>query len=343
MSEKTHQPTARHLREARKRGEVVHSAEVSSGVSFVVVVVALWLLGSMGFSMLRKLWRHATSAALLAHPADHLPELLLHMSEVLLWGMVPVLCLAGFAGFAGSFFQVGGLAAWSRLAPDANRLNPAQGLKRIFSTGNLVKLLKMVIKTLLIGALMFVVIRGLLDTALKLGHATPSAVMAVGAHALLTVFGWAAVIYVLMAAIDYVHEHHEFTKKHRMSIEDLRREHKEAQGDPATTGRRRSAQYEAAYAGLADRVRWSSAVIHSNTTAVALQYLGEKDLPRVIARGEGAVAAQIRRFAQDALVPTEFDASLAALLYAEVPLGQTIPRSLYAPVAALLRWAQGRD
>ena len=97
----------------------------------------------------------------------------------------------------------------------------------------------------------------------------------------------------------------------------------------------------AVYASLGDRVRMASAVIHSARTAVALQYLGENDLPRVIARGEGEVAAQIRRFAGEGLVPMEFEPSLAERIYAEVPVDQPIPRSLYAPVARLLRWAQG--
>jgi len=123
----------------------------------------------------------------------------------------------------------------------------------------------------------------------------------------------------------------------------MRQEHKENEGDPLTSSRRRSEHYEAVYASLADRVSMASAVIHSARVAVALQYLGEKDLPRVIARGENEVAAQMRRLAGDALVPLEFDASLAERIYDEVPQDMAIPRSLYAPVARLLRWAQGED
>ena len=88
---------------------------------------------------------------------------------------------------------------------------------------------------------------------------------------------------------------------------------------------------------------WRKAVIHSPRVAVALQYLGETDLPRVIARGEGEVAAQIRRFAGEGLIPTEFEPALAERIYEEVPQDQPIPRALYAPVAKLLRWAQGSE
>lgn len=343
MAEKDQKPTPKRLRDARKKGEVVLSRDLSSTVVFIVVMVSLWLLGATIFSMLHELWLHATSTTLLTRPDDRFPELLVHTAEVALWGMVPITLIAALAGFVGSFFQVGGVAAWVRLKPDVNRLNPAEGFKRIFSTRNLVNLLKMCLKTVLIAVLLVVVIRSFMDTALRLGYGHPSAAMAVGASAVLDVFAWAAVIFALMSMVDYAHEHYEFMKEQRMSIEDLRREHKEVEGDPVNQARRRSAHFEMVYAGMADRVKVASAVIHSSRVAVALQYLGEKDLPRVIARGEGAVAAQIRRFAGEAMVPMEFDAGLAERLYEEVPQDQHIPRSLYGPVATLLRWAQGSE
>ncbi len=343
MAEKDQKPTAKRLRDARKRGDVVYSSDVSSAVSFVVVVAMLWLMGTTAFSLLRELWRHATSETLFADPSARMPELLRHTGEVLLWGTIPLMAVAALAAIAACFFQVGALAAWEKLKPDVSRLNPAQGFQRIFSARNLINLLKMVVKTLLLGALMFVVIRGLLASALKLGYTSPPVVMAVGGQSILILFGWAAVIYVAMAALDYVHQHHEFMKQHRMSIQELRQEYKEVQGDPVNTARRRSAHFEAVYASVGDRVRSASAVIHSASTAVALQYFGERDLPRVIARGEGDMAAQIRRFAAEAAVPMEFDAQLAGRLYDEVPLDRPIPRSLYAPVATLLRWATGQD
>lgn len=341
MAEKTRDPTPKRLRDARKRGEVVHSNDISGTLCFVVVTVSLWLMAGAGFSLLRELWQHATSGEVLARPDGRMAEMLSHTVEVLLWGVVPITALAALAAAFGSFAQVGGLVALERIRPDLNRLNPAEGLKRIFSTQNLVNLLKMVLKTTLLAALMVVVVRAFFDTALKLGYQPPAAVMQVGGVALLQVFGWAAVIYVVMAGFDYWHAHYEFTKQHRMSIEDLRQEHKESEGDPINASRRRSAHHEAVFFSLADRVRAASALICSGNTAVALQYLGEHDLPRVIARGEGELAAQMRREAGAALIPMEFDAALAGRLYDEVPEGQAIPRSLYEPVARLLRWAQG--
>ncbi len=341
MTIKDQKPTPRRLREARKRGDVVHSAEVASTTVFVVVVVALWLLGATTFGLLRELWLHATSNELLTRPDDRFVELMHHTVRVLLWTALPVTGLAGLAGIAGSFFQVGGLLAFERIKPDVSRLDPMRGLARIFSTRNLFNLLKTLAKTVLLATLVGATIRGLLDTALALGHLRPDGIMAVGARALLGLFGWAAAIYAALAAIDYVHVRHETMKGLRMSIDEVRREHKDAEGDPMTRARRRGAQLEAVYASLADRVAAASAVIHSGRVAIALQYLGERDLPRVIARGENEMAQRIRELAADALVPLAQDAALAGRLFDEVPLDQPIPRALYAPVAKLLRWAQG--
>jgi type III secretion protein U len=343
MAEKDQEPTPKRLRDARKRGEVAFSADVAATTVFAVIVVSIWMGGHMIFSLLRELWLHATSTTLLARPNDRFGELLLHTGEVLLWGTLPVMGIAAVAGIVGSLFQVGGVVAWERLKPDVNRLNPAEGLKRMFSTRNLVNLLKMSLKTALLAALMFVVVRGFLDDSLKLGYARPGGIMGAAAHMVLIAFAWAVVIYALMAMVDYAHEHYEFIKQQRMSIEDIRQEYKEMEGDPINLARRRSAHFEAVYASLGDRVHTASAVIHSARVAVALQYLGETDLPRVIVRGEGEVAAQIRRFATEGLIPIEFEPGLAERLYEEVPQDQPIPRALYAPVAKLLRWAQGNE
>ena len=343
MAEKDQDPTAKRLRDARRRGEVVFSTDVASTVVFVVVVVSMWLGGQRIYELLRELWLHATSTTLLTAPDDRFAELLLHTGETLLWGTLPIMAITAAAGVVGSLFQVGGVAAWERLKPDAARMNPAEGLKRIFSTRSLVNLLKMCAKTALLALLMFVVVRGFVDTALKLGYARPDGIMAASARMVLAAFGWAVVIYAVMAVVDYVHERHEFMKQQRMSIEEVRQEYKEMEGDPINRSRRRTAHFEAVYASLNDRVRAASAVIHSPRVAVALQYLGEHDLPRVMARGEGEVAAQIRRFASEGLVPTEFEPALAERLYDEVPEDQPIPRALYARVARLLRWAQGAE
>ena len=341
MAEKRFAPTQKRLRDARRRGEVVHSHEVTTTVGFVLVLALVAAMGATSFGALRGLWLQATDAHLFADPSHRIPGLVDHCVAMLMWATLPVLGVATAGALAGAFGQVGGLAAWQRLKPDASRMSPARGLQRLLSLRSLIDLAKMLVKTALLGALMFFVVRGYLDTALALGHAQPAVILSVAARVLALCFAWAAVVYAVMAAVDYVHQRHEYIKQLRMSAEDLRREHKDAEGDPLTTSRRRAEHFEAIYASLEDRVRSSSALIHSARVAVALRYEGEGDLPHVSVRGQGELAAQMRRAAQGGSIPDAFDPALAERLYDEVPLGRPIPRTLFAPVAALLRRAQG--
>jgi len=342
-SEKTEQPTEKRLRDVRKRGEVVISTDVTSTLVFIGVVTALWLLGPKVWDLQRELWMNTVNSVGSADPAQSITRLIQLASLVLMWTMIPLLAIVTVFGVAGAFSQVGGLMAWTRIKPDMKRLNPVEGFKRMFSTRNLINLAKMLIKTILLSVLMYVVVRSSLDTAVKTGYTDVFGVMSIAARLIMTVCAWAAVIYIVMAVFDYIHVRYEFMKQNRMSIDEVRREHKDTEGDPILIGRRRALQQEAIYASIMDRVQACSAIIYAQGFAIGIQYLGPDDLPRVIARGQGEVAAQIRRIANENLIPMEEDPHLAQRLYEEVMLDRPIPRHLYDRVAKLLRWATGKE
>lgn len=340
---KQHQPTDRRLRDVRKRGEVVTSHDVTSTFVFVGVTASLWLLGPKLFELLHDLVNHAFSSRALHSPGAFLMDLMQQTTMVLLFTLVPFAAIQLLFAIAGAFSQVGGLMAWTRVKPDMKRLNPAEGLKRMFSSRNVINLVKMLIKTLLLGALMYVVIRSSLDDAVRSGYGDVFSILHVASHLIMVVFAWAVLIYIVMAAIDYVHVRYEFMKQNRMSTDEVRREHKDSEGDPILLSRRRAAQQEAVYASLVDRVGAASAIIYSKQVALAIQYRGPKDLPRVIARGTGPVAAQIQRHAKEQLIPMQEDADLAHRLYEEVMIDRPVPRHLYVRIAKLLRWATGKE
>jgi type III secretion protein U len=339
MSEKKHAPTRRVLRQARRRGEVAYSADVTSALVFAATTGAATALAATWFSSLQGLWQRATGSPVLKHPLDHLVPLLLDAGRVAFGGVLVICAVALAAAAAGGVLQVGGLMAWQRVQPDFGRLNPAQGLNRIFSTRNLVNLVKLLLKTALLAGLMAAVVRTHLQTATGLGHLPPGAQAAAIGQVLLPAFAWAGLVYAAMAGLDHWHQRFEFMKLHRMSHDDLRRDHREAEGDPLNRSRRRSAHFESVYLSLADRVRAASVVVHSRRVAIALQYTGEKDLPRVIARGEGAIAEQLQRLATEVEVPALFDAALAEQLFDEASLDRPIPAGYFEAVAELLRRA----
>ncbi|MCG5260459.1 EscU/YscU/HrcU family type III secretion system export apparatus switch protein [Cupriavidus gilardii] len=340
-SEKNLEATRRKLDDARKRGEVPRSSDVTSAVVFLGVLVGLWLLGRYFVRLFQALWLSAMGS-IDRHLAD---QQMLVLGEAgarfLLMGVLPIAAIALVCGIVGAFVQVGPLVAFEQIKPQLARLNPAEGLKRMFAVRNLVNLLKTVIKIALLGGLIYVLALRAIEDGVRTGYARPADILLLIAHILLMMCCWAAVIYLIMAVIDYVHERYEFMKRQRMSVEEYRREYKDTQGDPMIAGRRRAAFFEAAFFGVGERVRVSTAVVYSTQYAVALRYDGPGTLPKVVAKGGGQVAARIRQAAADYLIPSAFDSDLAQRLYLTVPLDRFIDRSLFERVADLMRWAKG--
>ncbi|WP_454738051.1 EscU/YscU/HrcU family type III secretion system export apparatus switch protein [Cupriavidus necator] len=340
-SEKNLEATQRKLDEARKRGEVPRSSDVTSSVVFLGVLAGLWLLGRYFVRLFQALW-HSAMGSVPQHLVD---QQMLVLGEAgarfLLMGVLPIVAIALVCGIVGAFVQVGPLVAFEQIKPNLARLNPAEGLKRMFAVRNLVNLAKILVKIALLAGLVYVLALGAIEDGVRTGYARPAEILLLVAYIILRMCCWAAVIYLVMAVVDYVHERYQFMKRQRMSVEEYRREYKETQGDPIMAGRRRAAFFEAAFFGVGERVRVSTAVVYSTQYAVALRYDGPGTLPKVVAKGSGHVAARIRQAAADYLIPSAFDSELAQRLYLNVPLDRYIDRTLFERVADLMRWAKG--
>lgn len=341
MSEKDQAPTDKRLRDARKKGDIVFSAEVSAALVFLVVLAALGSQAPRVVDTLRGLFDAIFAALSSRDPQQSIATVIaLAIHGWLTLGM-GIVALAGVAGLAVSLAQAGGLVAFSRISPSFERLNPAAGLQRMFSMKSVVGLLKTGVKTIILCATLWVLLRGSLDAPLQAGYLRPDAILAVTGKLLMSLAGWAALIFAAFAALDYVYQQYEFLKRYRMSIEEVRREYREMEGDPHLNSRRRSMAHEMVFNSLQDRVKIASAVVHSANVAVALCYAGKGKLPWVAARGEGESARRIVEWAAEFLVPTTTDTSLAETLYESVREYQYIERALYGRVATVLRWAEG--
>lgn len=343
MSEKDQAPTDKRLRDARKKGEIVFSTEVSSALVFLVVLAALGSQAPRVIDTLRALFGEIFAALSSRDPQAAISTVLALAIHGWLTLGLGIIALAGTAGLAVSLAQAGGLVAFSRIAPSFDRLNPAAGLKRMFSMKLVVGLLKTGVKTLILCVTLWVLLRGSLSAPLQAGYLRPDAILAVTGKLLLSLSGWAALIFVAFAALDYAYQQYEFLKQHRMSIDEVRREYREMEGDPHLNSRRRNMAHEMVFNSLQDRVKMASAVLHSANAAVALCYAGKGKVPWVAARGEGETARRIVEWAGEFLVPTVADGPLAETLYESAREYQYIESSLYKRVATVLRWAEGEE
>lgn len=342
MSEKTHKPTPRRLREARKKGEVVRSRDLTSFASFVAFWICLWVCAGSTFTHITHIADFAARAADPVAGARPWQNQLESMLLEAAWVLVPLLGASALLAVLVGVMQTRGLVSLVPLTPRFDRMNPGEQLRNLVSTRSLLELGKMLVKMLLLLSVLVYFITQALDTLMRQIYAPVADILHLGGALLWHLMGWSAVVYALAAALDYGHQFYEFMKKQKMSIEDLRQEFRETEGDPHIKGRRRQLAREALFASFLTRLPKASVVVANPTHfAVALYYEpGATPLPRVVAKGVDAMALKIRALAERSGVPVLEDRPLARKLYQDVAVGHYIKDELIDAVAAVFRWVR---
>ena len=338
--EKTEQPTEKKLRDARKDGETSKSTDLVEAVIMAAVIGVLVFAGGGFASACRAIVDTAQNFVRGDHALPELYASLLTIGIQFAIVIVPCVVAAGIGAIAGLAPQVGFEIATKPAVPDLNRVNVAEGLKRIFTWRSVIELGKMILKTVVIGCVMWVTIMRMLPLVVgSLYQPLPQlSVMFWGL--LLKLFGVAALVYIIIGAVDVKLQHVMFMRKMRMSKDEIKREHKDQEGDPKIKGeRKRLARDLVMNAAPQQRVGQANALIVNPTHyAVAVRYApDEHPLPLVTAKGMDETAAQLRRFAQEANVPIIGNPPVARALY-KVDVDEPIPEELFETIATILRW-----
>ncbi len=342
MSDKTEQPTPKRLREARKKGQVLKSQDVTAAAMFLGGVA---LLGSQGPSLME------TSRQLLV--ASFQPEflrgsvtadtLLSHLGASVataLWACVPLAGGLVAIAIAVNFAQVKMMFSFALISPKLEKLNPLTGFKNLFfSSRTYIELIKTVLKFGAIGWLLYAALQA---SARDLVLA--SRVSLVAAVSLTSVVLWAllyktAAGLVVVGAVDYLIQRKMHLKQLMMSKDEVMREFKEDEGDPHIKHQRKHLHQEMMNEDIRHRVPKSAAVVVNPThLAVALEY-DENTMaaPVVGMKGKDRVAQRIIETAKEHRVPVIRNVSLAWRLN-DVETDGVIPEDLYEPVAEVLRW-----
>jgi flagellar biosynthesis protein FlhB len=350
----TEDPTPKRLADARRRGDVPFSRELSSAVAFtaaaVVVtwgapaLVARWLdyaraalrtavAGGAGAASLAAAPPGAASVAASAGAA----------SSIAISMMAPALGAALVAAVAVGFAQTRGLLL---VAPrfDLSRVASAAGWRKLFDLRAVATAGQGLLKVAVVGLVAWAVLRPLAGALVALTGASPARVLA----ALGDVAGRLAIRLaaagLALGVLDYVLVARRQLRSLRMTREEIKREYKESEGDPETRGERRRLQRELSEQQMVEEVRKADfVVVNPEHIAVALRYDPNGDAaPVVVAKGQRLVAERIKQIAREAGVPIFRDVSLARSLV-ELAEGGEIPAALYEAVAEILRVVQGLD
>lgn len=340
---KTEPPTQKRLKDLRKRGQVVKSPDVSATVAVITAVVFLTIAGAALIERLRAVLDASTGLDFRTLDSPQvLGQWVGRLMLEAVWATLPMVIVLVTAGVLAGCLQVGPVFATEQIKPQLSRINPVEGCKRLFSLHSVFELLKLAVKTAALLSIIWISVRSALPELLRSHWLADGAVLQLALY-LLKMLCWSAVVcFIAIAAFDLWFQNWDFRRRNRMSIEEVRREHKETDGDPHVRNRRRQLHREVGEASMLSNVRKASVVVVNPThIAVALYYRpGETQLPVVVAKGEGELARAIRRIAEEEGVPVLHNVDLARQLRTEAPVDQYIPEQLIEPVAAVLRWAR---
>jgi len=279
--------------------------------------------------------------------AQALPQILSGVLAEIAILSLPVLAAAFVCAFLADFIQVGALFSIKAATPDLKKINPVDGLKKIFSLNNLVELLKSIAKILFLFIVIRMVLLSVVEPLLRIPFSGTDGLLQVLSAVLKKLVIWCGSAFIVIAALDWFWQKHSFIKKQMMSKEEVKQEYKEQEGDPIIKSKRKQLHREMAMNDIVQRARKATVIITNPTRlAVALYYDKEKTgLPIVVAKGENLLAKKIIEVAQEENIPIMQNVPLARDLYDNCPMGQFLPSEFFAPVAEVLRWVQqlGRE
>jgi len=342
-AEKTEEATPQQIRKARERGEVAKSSELASAAVLAAGLGALAAQQAIISQGFREMFHTAMDTA--ARP-DLLPGMAVAAFATLtaqgMMLVMPAILAMTVAGALASYLQVGSLFTLDPLMPKLDKLNVFAGMKRMFfSMQTYIELLKTTLKMAVITIITWNIIASELRTILLLGT------LPVGEASvqMMRIFGRCItailLFYVAVAVLDLFYQRWQHGKKLRMSKEQVKQEHKEQEGDPHYKSKRKRMHEEISQGQMIRQVEKADIIVINPThIACALRYDPKEDsAPRLVAKGEGHVAQQIRDIAKQQDIPIIRDVTLARALN-ELELDTMIPEELYDAAAEVLKWVE---
>jgi flagellar biosynthetic protein FlhB len=339
--DKTEDPSQRRLDQARERGQLPRSRELTNFATMIGGSAALIAIGGTLIERLSHIMRTSLTIApqLLSSPQSMTAAL----GEAILSALMALLPIFGtLIGLVLLAAVV--LGGWNfspaALTPDFSRMSPLAGLQRLFGLHGATELGKALLKCLVIGGVCAGIVSWLFKDVMALGHMAPRAAIGHGASLLGWAFVWLSSSLALIALVDVPLQLFQYNRSLKMTRQELRDEAKESDGRPETKQRIRQMQQQLARRRMMHKVPGADVVIVNPTHfAVALKY-DPKNMraPLVLAKGVDLVAANIRRIAEEHRVPVFESPKLARALYKSTDLNREIPAGLYVAVAQVLSY-----
>lgn len=339
QQQKTEPATPRRIQEARRKGQVARSHELTGALLLLVLVFLFYLLRDHFVVALERMYVELVRASGTFEVNDRsVGRLAVALAVFALQITGPVLAVALAVVLLVNLAQVGFIFAPSVLQPRLERISIVKGLERIFSVRGLVELVKALFKIGVIGGLLAWMINARLPELAVLVQSTPGAGFYLVGNVALRVLAVAGAAYLVLAAADYLYQRRTYQQQLMMTRTELKEELRHTEGDPLVKSWLRKKQRQVSLNRIRQEVPRATVVVTNPAhIAVALRYEQEKmRAPVVTAKGANYLAQRIRELAAAHDVPVVENPPVARALYRSVEVGQEIPVALYQAVAEIL-------
>ena len=343
-SDKTEEPSEHKLQEAKKKGQVCKSQDMTSTLLLAVTAGVLGAIGAKIFWELAGFARfYWGQIPIMSH--QPLGERVIFkdflFSMITFFKILAPLFVAGFIfAIVGNMAQIQFIFSTETLIPKLSKINPIEGFKKIFSMKSLIELFKQIAKLVVIGLIVY----NILKTNI------PILAFAIDWELIQTTSFLKKIVtkiisnvltgMVVLSILDYIVQRKQFMKQMKMSMQELKDEYKDTEGNPQVKGKIKQMMRQASQGRMMGDVAGASAIVTNPThLAVAIRYKqGEDQAPIVVAKGENLIAVQIKTVAEDSEVPIVENVELARALFGAASIGQPIPPDLYKATAELLAY-----
>jgi flagellar biosynthetic protein FlhB len=339
--DRTEKPTPKRRRDAREKGQIPRSKEVSAAGTFLVVLIFLAAGSSYFYSEFKALFSYLWGSLLYSEISVLTARELVVVS---LWGVMklagPVLVLTLVVALGTSFAQGGVVFAVEPLKFKGDKINPAKNLQKVFSKRGLMELVKSLGLVTIVVYLAFTVIRDYLGVFQMMVVMDLRTILSTWGSAVFSIGLRIGIFLVVVAIADYLFQRYTHEEGLKQTKQEVKDDLKDTEGQPLVKARIRRLQREMARRRMLAAVKTADVVITNPTHyAVALKYeMDSMTAPEVVAKGKEYLAQKIREIADKHKVPIVEDRELARTLYKLVEVGDEVPANLYKAVAQILAY-----
>ncbi len=346
-AEKTEQPTAKKLDDARKEGQVAKSQEIATAFSllsfFILLRLTYGFMGQNFTGIFNRVYDNIPNVARTYDgflPISYIRSIIYNAFLTILLVCAPFFAVGFFVAFLCDLVQVGYKPTTKPLQPKLSKLNPISGMKKIFSTRKLFDLAKSILKLILMSVVIISFFNGRKESIFLLYDIPLKNAIGMMGNFIIDLGIRIAVVYMIIAFADLIYQRRKFTKDMMMTKQEVKEEFKNAEGSPEVKSAQKRRMMEASRRRMMQQIPQADVVITNPTHyAVAIKYdASVSEAPIVVAKGADYLAQKIKEIAKDNNVEIVENKPLARMLYANVEVGEMVPPELYKAVAEVLAY-----